>query len=218
MNDLRETSTLSQSAYAQLRQMILGGVLPAGTRLQEQGLAEQLGVSRTPVREAIGRLAAEGLVTRPGGGGAPVVHKISVGEIMEILHVRRLLECEAARQAAQGQPPVEQFLALRARIERFLQGERPSAEAHLEVDERLHDLIAAASGSQLLRALVGSLKVKTRMFDKGSIPERFEPGCHEHIAIIDAILARDPARAEMLMRGHLENARAAILAHLSRLF
>lgn len=217
MTSLHETSTLGQSAYEQLRRMILSGGLPAGTRLQEQVLAEQLGVSRTPVREAIGRLTAEGLVARPNGG-TPVVHKITVGEIMEILHVRRLLECETARQAAHGQPPVEQFLALRAKIDRFLQGERPSAEEHLEVDERLHDLIAAASGSQLLRELVGSLKVKTRMFDNGSIPERFEPGCHEHVAIIDAILARDPALAEAQMRSHLENARAAILAHLSRLF
>ncbi len=217
MNDLRDTSTLGQSAYAQLRQMILGGALPAGTRLQEQNLAEQLGVSRTPVREAIGRLAAEGLVARPNGG-APVVHKISVGEIMEILHVRRLLECETARQAAQGQAPVEQFLGLRARIERFLQGDRPSPQAHLEVDERLHDLIAASSGSHLLRELVATMKVKTRMFDNGSIPERFEPGCHEHIAIIDAILARDPVAAETRMRSHLNNARAAILGHLARLF
>lgn len=217
MTDLRDTSTLGQSAYAQLRGMILDGALPAGARLQEQALAEMLGVSRTPVREAIGRLAAEGLVVRPNGG-APVVHKISVGEVMEILHVRRLLECEAARQAATAQPPVERFLTLRARVERFLHGERPSAEEHLAVDAELHDLIAATSGSGLLRELVATLKLRTRMFDKGSIPERFEPGCHEHLAIIDAILERDPARAESLMRAHLENARAAILGHLSRLF
>lgn len=217
MTDPRDTGTLGQSAYAQLRGMILAGALPAGTRLQEQALAEQLGVSRTPVREAIGRLSAEGLVTRPNGG-APVVHKISVGEVMEILHIRRLLECEAARQAATGQPPVERFLALRNRIERFLQGEKPNADIHLAVDEELHDLIAATSGSVLLRELVSMLKLKTRMFDKGSIPERFEPGCEEHIAIIDAILARDPARAEERMRLHLEHARGAILSHLSRLF
>lgn len=217
MTDLRDSSTLGQTAYAQLRGMILAGNLPAGTRLQEQVLAEQLGVSRTPVREAIGRLLSEGLVARPSGG-APVVHKITVGEVMEILHVRRLLECEAARQAASAQPPVERFLALRARIERFLQGERPSAEDHLAVDEELHDLIAATSGSGLLRELVAMLKLKTRMFDKGSIPERFEPGCREHLALIDAILARDPAEAEARMRSHLENARAAILSHLSRLF
>jgi DNA-binding GntR family transcriptional regulator len=217
MNDLRDSSTLGQTAYAQLRGMILAGDLPAGTRLQEQVLAEQLGVSRTPVREAIGRLLSEGLVARPHGG-APVVHKITVGEVMEILHVRRLLECEAARQAASGQPPVERFLALRARVERFLHGERPSAEDHLAVDEELHDLIAATSGSGLLRDMVAMLKLKTRMFDKGSIPERFEPGCREHLALIDAILARDPTEAEARMRCHLENARAAILAHLSRLF
>lgn len=217
MTDLRDTSTLGQSAYARLRGMILAGALPAGTRLQEQTLAEQLGVSRTPVREAIGRLAAEGLVTRPNGS-APVVHKITVGEIMEILHLRRVLECEAARQAASAQPPVEAFLSLRARIERFLQGPRPNPADHLAVDEELHDLIAATSGSALLREMVAMLKLKTRMFDNGSIPERFEPGCAEHLAIIDAILARDPAGAEAQMRSHLENARAAILAHLARLF
>lgn len=217
MSGPREPGTLGQSAYVRLRGMILEGELPAGTRLHEQGLAERLGVSRTPVREAIGRLTAEGLVARPNGA-MPVVTKISVTEVMEILHVRRLLECETARQSAISAAPLERFLALRARIERFLTGDRPSPEVHLAVDEELHDLIAASSGSALLRDLVGSLKIKTRMFDNGSIPERFEPGCQEHLAIIDAIMARDPQAAEAAMRRHLENARAAILGHLSRLF
>lgn len=217
MSEFEDAATLGQSAYARLRDMILTGDLPAGTRLQEQALAARLGVSRTPVREAIGRLLTEGLVTRPVGG-APTVHKITVGEVMEILHVRRLLECEAARLAAGTQLPVERFLALRGRFERFLAGERPSDEAHISVDDDLHRLIAACSGSGLLTELVETLKLKTRMFDKGSIPERFEPGCREHLEIIDALLARDPDRAVAAMGLHLESARAGILAHLSRLF
>jgi DNA-binding GntR family transcriptional regulator len=218
MSDNTESHTLGQSAYSQLRELILSGALPAGTRLQELALAARLGVSRTPVREAIGRLHAEGLVARPSGG-APVVHRITVTEVMEILHVRRLLECDAARQAAvSARISVEEFLAVRRKIESFLGGERPSSEEHIAVDDHLHCLIAATCGSTLLGELVDTLKTKTRMFDKGSIPERFEPGCHEHIEIIDAILARDGDRAAASMHLHLEAARAGIIAHLSRWF
>ena len=218
MSESVEPHTLGQSAYSQLRELILSGELPAGTRLQELALASRLGVSRTPVREAIGRLHAEGLVVRPSGG-APVVHRITVTDVMEILHVRRLLECDAARQAATTpRLPVEEFLSIRRKIERFLEGERPSSEEHATLDDRLHGLIAATCGSSLLSELVETLKTKTRMFDKGSIPERFEPGCREHIEIIDAVLARDGERAAASMHLHLEAARAGIIAHLSRLF
>src|SRR6056297_250503 len=79
--------------------MILRGELPSGTQLQERAFAEKLGVSRTPVREAIARLMNEGLVIR-AHRGVPTVNRISISEVMEILHVRRLLECEAAKQAA----------------------------------------------------------------------------------------------------------------------
>lgn len=209
--------TLGQSVHDRLRGMILAGELPAGTPLQEKIFAEKLGVSRTPVREAVARLASEGLVTRTNGG-MPTVSRISITEIMEILHVRRLLEVETARQAASVNTPPEPFIALRVRLSQYLQGERPTVAEYAQFDEDIHSLIAQVSGSGLLIDLVKSLKLKTRMFDKGSIPERFEPGCHEHIEIIDAILARDPDRAEAAMRRHIENARSAILSHLYRLF
>ena len=209
--------TLGQSVHDRLRGMILGGELPPGTPLQEKVFAERLGVSRTPVREAIARLTSEGLISR-SGGGVPMVSEISITEIMEILHVRRLLEAEAARQAASVNAPAEPFLAMRAKLVQYLQGERPGVAEYTQFDEDLHTLIARTAGSTLLTDLIRGLKLKTRIFDKGSIPERFEPGCHEHIEIIDAILARDPGRAETAMRSHIENARSAILNHLNRLF
>ena len=137
---------------------------------------------------------------------------------MEILHVRRLLEGEAARQAASVNVSPEAFLALRAKLSQYLRGDRPSVAEYAQFDEDLHILIAKTAGSNLLTELVKGLKLKTRIFDKGSIPERFEPGGHEHIEIVDAILARDSERAEAAMRGHIENARSAILSHLYRLF
>lgn len=215
--DQSVVQTLGQSVLDRLRGMILAGELPSGTPLQEKIFAERLGVSRTPVREAVAKLTSEGLVTR-NSGGVPTVSQISITEIMEILHVRRLLESDAARQAASVNAPAEPFLAMRARLVNYLEGERPSVADYARFDEELHTLIARTAGSSLLTELVNGLKQKTRIFDKGFIPERFEPGCHEHIAIIDAILARDPDRAEAAMRAHIENARSAILSHLYRLF
>lgn len=215
--DRQMTQTLGQSVHERLRTMILAGELPSGTPLQEKVFAAKLGVSRTPVREAVAKLTSEGLVTRDGGG-LPTVSRISVAEIMEILHVRRLLESETARQAASVNAAPEPFLKLRAQLAHYLEGDRPSVAEYADFDENLHCLIARTAGSNLLTELVQGLKLKTRMFDKGSIPERFEPGCHEHIEIIDAILARNPDRAESAMRVHIENARSAILSHLSRLF
>ena len=214
--DQTTAKTLGQSVHGRLRGMILAGELPSGTPLQEKIFAERLGVSRTPVREAVAKLTSEGLVTRTGGG-VPTVSRISISEIMEILHVRRLLECETARQAASVNFPPEPYLALRAQLIQYLEGARPSVADYAQFDEELHILIAKTAGSALLTDLVKGLKLKTRIFDKGSIPERFEPGCHEHIEIIDAILARNPERAEAAMRSHIENARSAILSHLYRL-
>jgi DNA-binding GntR family transcriptional regulator len=209
--------TLGQSVHERLRDMILAGELPSGTPLQEKAFAEKMGVSRTPVREAVAKLTSEGLVTR-NDGGVQTVSRISIAEIMEILHVRRLLEGEAARQAASVNVSPEAFLVLRAKLSQYLRGDRPSVAEYAQFDEDLHILIAKTAGSNLLTELVKGLKLKTRIFDKGSIPERFEPGCHEHIEIVDAILARDSERAEAAMRGHIENARSAILSHLYRLF
>ncbi len=209
-------ANLGDTAYLRLRQMIVSGELEAGARVLENDCAARLGISRTPVREAISRLTSEGLVRRPEGG-TPVVHRISTDEIVEILHVRRLLEVEAARQAA-GAPGRDALLRLRALFEGFLSGERPTAEAHSAADDELHERIAAMSGSRLLESLISDMRLKTRIFDKGSIPERFEPGCEEHIAIIDGIVSGDPERAQAAMKTHMDNVREGILNHLTRLF
>ncbi len=209
-------ANLGDTAYQRLRQMIVSGELPAGSRVLEKDCAARLGISRTPVREAISRLTSEGLVRRPEGG-MPTVHLISTDEIVEILHVRRLLEIEAARQAA-GAPGKDALLKLRTVFEAFLSGERPSAGDHLAADDALHERIAAMSGSRLLESLISDMRLKTRIFDKGSIPERFEPGCKEHIAIIDGIVSGDPERAQAAMKTHMDNVRDSILNHLTRLF
>lgn len=196
--------------------MILSGTLPAGTSLQEKKLAERLGVSRTPVREAIMRLMMEGLVLR-AAGLTPVVRQLSVADFIEILHVRRLLEVEAAGRAAEVGGS-EEMQAIARRIAEFRDGVEPTPEEHVAVDDRLHLVIANLAGSRLLAELINDLRQKTKIFDMGRIPERFQPGVSEHLEIIDAILNRDVERAQCAMRTHIDNVRASVMAHLHRLF
>lgn len=209
--------TLGDSAFKRIKAMILDGTLEPGTRLREKMFADRLGVSRTPVREAIGLLISEGLATRTEGG-IPVVSRVSLSDIMEILHARSLLECETAKKAAQSGKVTEDLLAMRAQIVGFLEGPRPDAATHYSLDSRLHLEIARLAGSKLLVELIVGLKTKTRMFDQGSIPDRLEPGCHEHLAIIDAITAADPEAAGEAMKLHLTNVRQAIISHIHHPF
>lgn len=205
--------TLGGSAFKRLKAMILDGSLEPGMRLSEKKFADLLGVSRTPVREAISQLISEGLAIRTPGN-TPVVNRISLNDIMEILHVRSLLECEAARKAALSNASTKELSELREVVSGFLAEPRPEPGEHSALDMRLHGAIAQMAGSRLLIELIGGLKIKTRMYDQGFIPERFEPGCHEHLAIVDAILARDPSEAADAMKLHLKNVRASIISHL----
>jgi DNA-binding GntR family transcriptional regulator len=213
---LQPSATLGQSTYETLREMILKGVLATGTTLQEKKLADRLGVSRTPVREALTRLASEGLVLQ-SAGERPVVRRLSVGDFIEILHVRRLLEVEAAGLAAETGGTAE-LQSLRATFVAFRDGAAPDAALHAATDDRLHHCLAELAGSRLLADLIQNLRLKTRIFDTGRVPERLVPGSCEHIEIIDAVQARDVARAQAAMRAHIDNVRSSVLSHLQRLF
>ncbi|MEQ5829033.1 GntR family transcriptional regulator [Sulfitobacter sp. NFXS29] len=205
--------TLGDATFKRLKAMILDGTLEPGTRLSEKKFADHLGVSRTPVREAIGQLVSEGLAKR-SAGSAPVVSSVSLNEIMEILHVRSLLECEAARKAASSGKSTIELSDIRNKMQGFIDGQRPTAAEHSALDMRLHFILAEMAGSNLLLELIESLKVKTSMYDQGSIPDRLVPGCEEHIALIDAVIAKEPDAASAAMKLHLSNVRESIISHI----
>lgn len=208
-----KVETLGDVTFKRLKAMILDGTLEPGTRLSEKKFADHLGVSRTPVREAIGQLVSEGLAKR-SAGSAPVVSSVSLNEIMEILHVRSLLECEAARKAASSGKSTAELIDIRNKMQGFIDGPRPTAAEHSALDMRLHFILAEMAGSNLLLELVESLKVKTGMYDQGSIPDRLVPGCEEHIALIDAVIAGEPEAASSAMKLHLSNVRKSIISHI----
>ena len=207
--------TAASAAYNTLLDRILTRALTPGTVLHEIRLAETLGVSRTPLREALRRLEGEGLVGR-NGGRSLVVQPITVRDYIEALHVRRLLESEAACLAAER---IDRDLVadLRARVHSMTESGGPTPHDHWTLDDDIHGALAQASGNDLLAAIVRALRRKTRLFNLKRMPNRFLPGCHEHLAILDALDRRDGARARTAMAAHLDNVKASILGKLAEI-
>lgn len=140
----RDTTSASGRAYSTLLDMIVTHELPTGTVLREKLLAETVGVSRTPLREALNRLEGEGLVARQSNRSL-IVKPITVRDYIEALHVRRLLEVEAASRAV-GRLAPETIDHLCARIHDLMADPEPSVRDHWSVDDAVHDAIAQAGG------------------------------------------------------------------------
>ena len=208
-----ETATASDRAYSTLLDMIVTRALPTGAVLREQRLAKIAGVSRTPLREALNRLEGEGLVVRQANRGL-VVKPITVRDYIEALHVRCLLEVETASRAV-GRLSPETITHIRARIMDIMANPEPSVHDDLSVDDAVHDMIAQASGNDLMVGIVQGLRRKTRLFNLKRMPNRFLPCCEEHLALLDAIDSGDSDRAGRAMAIHIENVKASILEKLA---
>jgi DNA-binding GntR family transcriptional regulator len=205
---------LGAQAYEKLLEMILSGALPPGTLLQEQALADELAISRTPVRQALAKLEHEGLVTRHVGR-LLIVREMPVGEFMEILRVRQLLEGEAIALACRRIADAE-LAKLRKAFESLLSDEGSNAESQGSADDALHEAIADASGNSVLAEMVRGLRKRTRIFNLNNLPDRFVPGGQEHLEIVAALERRDEAAARRLIVAHLENVGQSILRKLGK--
>lgn len=224
MNDLAENIaeiatddssdvSLSERAHRTLTNMLLTGELEPNEVLTERQLALRLGISRTPLREAVRRLEGARLLERQRSG-ALVVRALPVEEFMHILSVRRLLEGEAARLAA-GKVPLAVLENLKRRIEDVLA--LPDGVITPEVsdsDHDLHALIVTASGNPVLQQVITDLRTRTAMFRYGRLPARRNAVCSEHLAIIDAIIEGDAQKAQLAMQTHIDQVRLTILARL----
>lgn len=193
--------------------MVLSGELASGQVIQERRLADELGLSRTPVRDALGRLEGEGLLRRDGR--FLIVASVRVDEVMEILAVRRSLEADAVRGAV-VRMPAREIAAIRAAMAGMASPATVSDDEHWANDDLLHLSIAEASGNLLLARLIRDLRQRTRMFGLRRIPARFAAGKEEHLGILDALYERDSDKAAALMQAHIDHASDAILATLAR--
>ncbi len=211
--DAEPTLALSELAHKAMMGMLLSGELAPNEVVTERQIALQLGISRTPLREAVRRLEGERFLERQRSG-ALVVRALPVEEYMHILNVRRLLEGEAARLAA-GRVPLAELEHLKSRIGEALKLPDDAVTPEFAASDRdLHALIAAACGNPVLQQVIDDLKTRTSMFKFGRLPSRRKSVCAEHLAIIDALIAGDAQRAQQAMQDHVDQVRLTILARL----
>lgn len=201
-------------AYDFLLDRILGGELCGGAIIEERALTEELSLSRTPLREALGRLEGEGYLVRQGR--KLVVHTVTERDLMEILHMRKVLEAEAVSLAT-PRLTAEQIKTLRVALSSLEPPANPSPAERRHVDDLLHGAIAEASGNRRLAAFVDDLRAKTRPISVRLLEEVTYPvlDFNEHMAILHAIEMRNPEQARLAMLAHLESARSNILRKLA---
>ena len=205
-----ENLTLWQRVYDHLRAEILAGRLEPGTELAEVALAEQLGVSRGPLREAIGRLATEGLVTvRPRRGA--VVTPLSKEEFLELYQVREALERIAVKLAVPRLQP-DDVAALQALIDEMAaRAERNDVAAFFEANAAFHQRLVLLGGNQTLGIVAEMLNeivaravtAVSRTDGLGSIAVR-RRGIRSQQRLLDLLEEGDGAAAEEHWRAHMQ--------------
>jgi DNA-binding GntR family transcriptional regulator len=193
--------------YGELRRRLMAGAFLPGQRLREEHIASELSVSRTPVRNAIERLAADGLVKRDGRRGTVVLGWLD-RDINEAFELRLLLEPYAARAAAMRATP-EQIDLLEQMNERMLRAVESDDPEHVDqvqqLNNRFHHALIEAAQSARVRALVENLLDMPIIIGSFYFYSREDMlrSVEHHRQIIEALRARDPACAEAAMRLHL---------------
>lgn len=200
-----ENRTLWERVHEFLREEIMADRLPPGTELQEVALAESLGVSRGPVREALGRLSAEGLVTiRPRNGA--VVRSLSKAEFVEAYQVREALETFALRLAV-PRMTVDDQQVLQRLIDRMVeQADVNDVPAFFRANEAFHDAMVRASGNRKLHEIHSQLARQIGRYRMRSLALRgdLRRSIAEHTEILAAVRAREADRAVQLLSEHIQ--------------
>ncbi len=202
---------LYQEVAERLRQRIFSHELPPGTWVDEQAIAEQYGISRTPLREALKVLASEGLVTLKPRRGCYVT-EISERDLDEVFSVMSMLEGECARASATRASDAElgRLRTIHADLE------RAAAEADIdgffEANQAFHLALQEIADNRWLLQVIEDLRKVIKLSRHHSLfsEGRLEQSLAEHRAILDALLARDAERAEQRMRAHILSGRAAL--------
>jgi DNA-binding GntR family transcriptional regulator len=200
-----ENLTLRERVFERLRDDILSARLGPGTELQEVALATSLGVSRGPLREALGRLAAEGLVTITPRRGA-VVTKLTRREFIEAYQVREALESLAVRLAVPRLTDADRALLRELHDQMVADARQGDVGGFFEANRRFHEILVRASGNDRLRRMhtqlidqMGRLMSKSHELRGG-----LDQSVAEHGAILEAVDAGDAERAARLLEEHIE--------------
>lgn len=209
---------LREVVYETLREAIKTGALSPGERLMEIQLAEELGVSRTPVREAIRKLELERFVVMIPRRGTYVAN-LSLKDINEVFEIRAAVDSLAAGLAAERitEEELEQLERLLVEIADYI--EQNDHVKIVAADEAYHDILYRASRNERLVGIIHNLREQFASFRSVSInyPGRLQNTLEEHRQLVEAIAQRDSELAQRKAREHIENAEQTLLLELDQL-
>lgn len=219
--DLRweENNLLSirEHAYNYLKEMILEGELKAGDRLIERELAGKLGISRTPIREAMFRLESQGFVKTVPRKGV-VVSNISENEVIEVFTILASLEVLAVKLAA-GRMDKETQLELDQKIKELMmlrdQAEENFNFEHIEMNRLINKASKSPKLFEILSGLIDYIHMAANMGYE--TPGRRKESLKEHIDIMKALRDKEAEMAEYLMRIHIENSKKAYITYIENI-
>lgn len=203
---------LSSLAHRAISEMIRDRRLKGGEAIVEARLAEALGISRTPLREALQRLEGEGLVRKVANRSYMVRH-VDLGEYLHSLKVREILEGEAAVLAV-GAIPGDALAAVRHEINSLLEATAYHTQAHWQSDDNLHGLYIDHCGNPVMADMIRALRVTTRLFEIAKLKDRLQPDSTEHLAILKALEQGDRRAARVTVQQHCRSLREFALATL----
>lgn len=220
------TPTLKERAYGYIRDKLLLGEIPTGQRLSDAEIARELGISRTPVREAIIHLEAQGLVEQQPGVG-PLIKVLNRRELEELFELREVLECGAAVVAAQRITEAEvaglekvlaEYEAVVGRIrnaDAAKSADPSSCRLTAVLDMTFHLKVIEATKNRYFLRMVRDAQLLTRVLQRRAeataapVPflQTLERICRDHRTIVDALCQRDAERVQQSMRQHIQWAR-----------
>ena len=202
----RPHARLADEVYDTLLAQLMSLHIRPGSRVTIDALARELGVSQTPIRDALNRMEAEGLVVRVHLAGYRIPPQITRAQFEDMLEIRLLLEPACARKAAENASP-QQLSSLRALLEEMA---RPADEHDLLAygafgrrDAAFHDLVARSGGNLLAREALARLHTHVHLFRLHGDAQVTSRAVDEHLEVLEAVAARDPDAAAYGMRRHV---------------
>ena len=206
------SQNLPEAIFQKLRSLLVEGAIPPGSKLNERELAESLNVSRTPIREAIRRLAADGLVELITNRGAIAV-QLSKTDVMHTFEVIAQLEAYSGELAAQNitDATLSELEALQ--YEMMASYARRDLSSYYKLNLRIHSLINQAANNPVLSQLFSQVnaRIEALRFRSNKDGIKWEKAVQEHQEMIDALKAHDSARMRKVMIAHVHNKRDVVM-------
>lgn len=219
MKQLQKPKSLKDQIYDIVKEDIINQTYKHNTVLNEKKISQELNVSKTPVREALKALEAEGWVEYVPYKGI-LVKQMSLDDLKDVFRVRKVLEIMVVESVVKKITPelVEELRHSMQRQEALLYNNEPVVEEFINYDVEFHGILLKISGSHLLTDLIGQMRDKSKSFGMQAIFSsrgRYEETITEHRAVFDAVAAKDLAAAQNAMAVHIDNTYNAAMQYLN---